>query len=104
MGKNINNDTWITPSRRLRLYYLCTCRYHIYFKRAFAFISTNISSAMLGMTTYNLSGVRSVNSRPGGVIRGKADWQLPMQQQKPSKLHTPYLSYFLINVLTFRGA
>jgi hypothetical protein len=51
MGKNINNDTWITPGRMLHQYYLCACGYHIYFKRAFAFISASISGAMLGMTT-----------------------------------------------------
>jgi hypothetical protein len=60
--KNIKNDTWITHGRMLHRYYLCACGYHIYFKRAFAFISTSISGTMLGMTTWNLSGVRSVNS------------------------------------------
>jgi hypothetical protein len=51
MGKNINNDTWITSGRMLHWYYLYAYGYYIYFKRAFAFISTSISSDMLEMTT-----------------------------------------------------
>jgi hypothetical protein len=57
----------------LHWYYLYAYKFHIYFRGAFAFINTNTSAAMLGMTTWHVKWCYKCQQAFLALLLGKVD-------------------------------